>query len=166
MPKLEYTEDLNECPDGWIFEGTACFYFNTDKLKMNLTWVSAQSECENIGGHLAEPTTEKIQKFLYSEVTFIDAIGQHTDWWIGLSDISREGNWYWLYNQTALNFSSWRMGSPNSKFPNLDDCAILYSVDHSYDWLDVNCEDPNQSVPTSFICQKPNDGNEVTTSSK
>jgi len=151
------SNDVNRCPQGWIFEGNACFYFNTDYSKMNLTWVSAQGECDGVGGYLAEPATELEQEFLYSSITIIEGTGQRSNWWIGLSDISHEGNWYWQYKETALDFTSWKIGRPNTESSNLDDCALMYSNDESYDWLDVNCETPDSSVPTSFVCQKMND---------
>merc|ERR1711953_897621 len=72
-------------------------------------------------------------------------------------------SWYWQHNETALEFSSWVEGRPNSDSPNLDDCAIMYSDDHSYDWLDVNCERPASNVQISFVCQKINDGLTTTT---
>lgn len=155
---------VNECPDGWIYEGIACFYFNVDDSKVNLTWISAQGECEALEGHLAEPTTATEQEFLKSIVKILEVSDQRSNWWIGLSDTSHEGNWYWQYNETAVTFSSWLPGRPNPVSPNFDDCAILYTDDHSYNWRDVNCENPTISSPISFICQKANDG--VTTTTK
>ena len=67
-------------------------------------------------------------------------------------------SWYWQYNEMALSFSSWVIGRPNSDSPNLDDCVLIYSEDHSYDWLDVDCENTSLNAPVSFICQKFNDG--------
>jgi len=161
--KLNTSQNVIECPDGWIYEGRACFYFNVDDSKVNLTWTSAQGECEKMGGHLAEPITAEEQEFLKSISKIVEASDQRSNWWIGLSDTSHEGRWFWQYNETAVTFSSWVQGRPNSESPNFDDCAMLYSDDHSYDWQDVNCEDPSLSFPISFVCQKANDGITSTT---
>jgi len=158
LTSSKLSEKVNRCPEGWIFEGNACFYFNTDKSKMNLTWVSAQGQCDQIGGYLAEPASEVEQEFLYSVLKIIEGAGQRSNWWIGLSDISHEGNWYWQYNEMALSFSSWVIGRPNPDSPNLDDCVLMYSEDQSYDWIDVDCENPSLNAPVSFICQRINDG--------
>ena len=39
---------------------------------MNLTYISAQGECDAIGGYLAEPITDLEQEFLYSMATIIE----------------------------------------------------------------------------------------------
>ena len=41
-------------------------------IKMNLTWVSAQGQCDQIGGYLAEPASEVEQEFLYSVLKIIE----------------------------------------------------------------------------------------------
>jgi len=163
MTTYETSQTPNECPDGWIYVGRVCFYFNVDDSKVNLTWTSAQEECEALGGHLAEPTTATEQEFLKSIGKIVEATDKRSNWWIGLSDTSHEGRWFWQYNETAVTFSSWVQGRPNSESPNFDDCAMLYSNDHSYNWQDVNCQNPAISFPISFICQKANDGITTTT---
>merc|ERR1712126_68675 len=97
----------NECPEGWIFAGDICYYFNTEQSRMNLSWINAQAECENIGGYLAEPQIEGEQDFLKSMAKFIQETGQLSNWWIGLSDISNEGSWYWIHSEKPIVFSSW-----------------------------------------------------------
>ena len=41
-------------------------------LQVNLSWVGAQGECENLGGFLAEAKTWEENQFLQSEAVFIE----------------------------------------------------------------------------------------------
>ena len=41
-------------------------------VKMNLTWVSAQGQCDQMGGYLAEPASEVEQEFLFSILKIIE----------------------------------------------------------------------------------------------
>ena len=34
LTSSKLSEKVNRCPEGWMFEGTACFYVNTDKSKV------------------------------------------------------------------------------------------------------------------------------------
>ena len=36
LTSSKLSEKVNRCPEGWIFEGQACFYVNTDKSKVFL----------------------------------------------------------------------------------------------------------------------------------
>ena len=46
-------------------------------LKMNLTWVQAQSECEMVDGFLVEIYGKKEQKFLSTEIEFLEVYSIH-----------------------------------------------------------------------------------------
>jgi len=131
---------------------------------MNLSWIDAQTECEYLGGYLAEPSVELEQDFLKSIVRIIEDTTHHANWWIGLSDVSHESSWYWQHNVTPITFSSWVQGRPSNEKPNKDDCVVMFSGDQSYDWFDIECNDLSSSSPVSFICQKVNDG--ITTTTK
>ena len=39
---------------------------------MNLTWVGAEEQCDEMNSYLAEPSTELEQEFLYSIVNIIE----------------------------------------------------------------------------------------------
>jgi hypothetical protein len=37
-----------------------------------------------------------------------------TDFWIGLSDIAREGRWVWMTSGKSAEYTNWRAGEPNN----------------------------------------------------
>merc|ERR1712227_629809 len=90
------TAQEQECPADWFDAGSlGCYKFLDGKV--NLTWVEAQLACEQQGGYLAEPTTQLQMEFLAElallESSFVDV----AYWYIGLTDLGREGEFVWIH---------------------------------------------------------------------
>merc|ERR1719150_3019995 len=83
-----------ECPDDWFDAGSlGCFKFLEGKV--NLTWMEAQLACEQQGGFLAELA---LLEGSFTGVGF---------WYIGLTDLGREGDWTWLHSGPDLGDDLW-----------------------------------------------------------
>ena len=48
LQSSEMSEKVNRCPEGWIFEGDACFYVNTDDSKVISSKSFAPSNRSNL----------------------------------------------------------------------------------------------------------------------
>ena len=83
----------------YLFEDS--LYLLTEKP---LTWGEAQTEAQDLGGHLAAINSRREQIFLSSLF-----LGQRS--WIGLSDAGSEGNFTWTTGE-PVNFKKWNSGRP------------------------------------------------------
>ncbi|CAG2196897.1 unnamed protein product [Mytilus edulis] len=97
----------NGCPFGWTKYSLHCYYYSVSRK----TWTTAESTCEQFGGHLViiEDNDEDsfIQSFLNVSKTFAN------DWsssytWAGASDLAEEGNWLWVTGKPVGVFTNWR----------------------------------------------------------
>ena len=46
-------------------------------------------------------------------------------WYIGLTDLGREGEWMWIHNQADVKDEMWNMNRPNNKSRNSNDCVVM-----------------------------------------
>ena len=59
--------------------------------------------------------------------------GDQRHWWIGLTDQSSEGRWFWSYSLQVADFTSWGRNQPDDGFNG--DFGCLYSG-FDYLWSD------------------------------
>jgi len=152
-----------DCPGDWFDAGSlGCYRFLEGQV--NLSWVEAQLACERAGGYLAEPQTELQIEFL-SELAGLEAgftgIGY---WYIGLTDLGREGDWLWVHNEAQLESDLWSSSSPSNKTHNSDDCAVMVLKNSAVYWEDHSCTAPEVSHRTvAPVCQADTQDSVVTT---
>ncbi|XP_051262128.1 C-type lectin domain family 4 member E isoform X1 [Dicentrarchus labrax] len=125
-----------QCPEGWLHVGDQCYYFSTDKLD----WLKSRDSCADMGSHLTILHTMEQHDALEKEVRKIGGFDYH--FWIGLSDLEKEGDWRWVDN-TTLQHEYWDQLSsePDNHLSGGvygEDCATLNS--HSKTWFDVPCD--------------------------
>ena len=84
------------------------------------------------------PTTRKT--FTFNVVTM------ETNSWLGLNDISTEGNFTWA-DRGEGNFTAWAKTQPNNF--NEEDCVHALGLRYNYEWNDVKCSDCHQ-----YTCKK------------
>ena len=65
-------------------------------------------------------------------------------YWIGISDKDTEGTFKYASDASEVEFTSWRRGQPNNRWPKLDCTAFKNG-----EWNTANCE--NREFP--YICQ-------------
>jgi len=157
------TEAPVYCPDDWFdANDLGCFKFLESKL--NLTWVEAQEECEQVGGYLAEPITTRQAMFL-KELAILEAsftgIGY---WYIGLTDLGREGEWLWINAGISIEDSLWGTNKPSSKPKNREDCGVMVVKNNQFSWEDHKCQAPDVSNhPVAPVCQLATTASQTTT---
>jgi len=152
-----------DCPGDWFDAGSlGCYTFLDGRV--NLSWVEAQLACEKEGGYLAEPQTELQIEFL-SELAGLE--GSFTGigyWYIGLTDLGREGEWLWVHNDAQLVSDLWSSSSPSNKTHNSDDCAVMVLRNSAVYWEDHSCTAPEISHHSvAPLCQTDTEDSVATT---
>merc|ERR1711936_503648 len=150
------------CAPGWLQgpPGMGCLLMQTEAL----TWVDAAASCwrNYQGAHLVEIKNEEQQEFLRTTVSeFPD--NRVYGWWIGATDLNREGSWYWAHSLEPMDYSDWYPGEPNNQHEN-ENCAIIYGLAVAGwmpFWDDYHCSNSTYQGPSSqtwgslySICQK------------
>ncbi|KAM6910339.1 CD209 antigen-like protein C [Xenentodon cancila] len=125
-----------ECPDGWLQVEDQCFLLVTDRQNQS----SSTDKCKDIGAHLAILTTREQHEAVEKEGRRIG--GLYTNYWIGLSDTEKEGEWKWV-DKSTLKTPFWN-GPQSEPDNNLsggadgEDCVVVDS--YSQSWYDVPCD--------------------------
>lgn len=91
------------CPIGSTQGMTSdvCYYF----VKNSFTWLNAENDCIQRGGHLASITNS-------FESSFLRNLGQENSahmFWIGGTNILIPGSWNWM-DGMAFSYSNWAQG--------------------------------------------------------
>ncbi|KAI5212640.1 C-Type Lectin Domain Family 17, Member A [Manis pentadactyla] len=121
------------CPEGWLsFEGK-CYYFSQSPK----SWYEARMFCQENYSHLVIISSFAEQNFVAK------AHGSPRVYWLGLSDINREGDWRWL-DGSPVTLSFWGPEEPNNIQD--EDCA---SMDKGGTWNDLSCD-----KTTYWICER------------
>ncbi|XP_072544842.1 hepatic lectin-like [Salminus brasiliensis] len=119
-----------------------CYYFSTDKE----TWTASRDACVAVGGDLVIINTPE-------EKNFIKRLGtSNKDYWIGLTDAVKKGDWRWL-DGTKLSTRSiyWGEKQPDNRkgtykeYPGGEDCAVM----GNYYFWDEFCD----SMTYKFVCE-------------
>ncbi|XP_062321712.1 CD209 antigen-like protein E [Osmerus eperlanus] len=133
-----------ECPEGWIHLPDKCYKFSDKKLD----WLSSSQSCTTMGSHLTILHSKEQHDALEKEARRIGGSDYH--FWIGLSDLEKEGDWRWVDNTTLQNkyWDEWDSEPNNHQSGGLEgeDCVVLDSF--SLTWSDVQCENIYK-----YICQ-------------
>ena len=90
--------------------------------------------CENQSGRLAVINSEKTQKDIEAYLDKVDPEGDNY-FWIGLTDISHEGNFAWITDE-PVNYTNWLEGEPNNLGNNEHFAQLWIKVDHQRRWND------------------------------
>lgn len=84
---------------------------NTYHLLTESTWTAAQAEAITLGGNLITINDSAEQAWVFS--SFGSFGGTDRSLWIGLNDISQEGNFTWVSGET-VSYTNWFPGQPDS----------------------------------------------------
>ena len=103
--------------------------------------------CQNVGGKLVKIETDKENDFIKNEY-----LNTKDMYWIGLSDIDKEGEWKWTDGTGLTGYKKWKSGQPNNK--GHQDCEAILGGDynvghHNAEWNDLKC-----SKQLGYICKK------------
>ncbi|XP_044250758.1 collectin-11 [Drosophila takahashii] len=117
------------------FEQIGSKYFYIEKVTER-NWSSASKSCRNMGGHLADIKDQE-------ELNAIQAnLKKDTHYWLGINDLSKEGEFLSMPSGKEAPFLKWASGRPTQL--NTSNCVFLYNGE----MYDYPC---NYSF--RFICQ-------------
>jgi hypothetical protein len=108
------------------------------------SYFDARLQCSNAGGVLA-----RISNLDENSEAFA-LIDQSSGAWIGLNDISQEGQFIWEADGSILTFSNWNPPNPNND--GNEDCVVMGPfVDK---WADTPCQGVFGVNYLQAICQR------------
>lgn len=115
-------------------------------------WFEANEICHSLNMRLAtinsQEENDALGRFIRSTDKFSE---EFCAFWIGASDLAREGSFVWMGTGKPVAYSNWRSSEPNDGNGNEDCVVIAYrpSVKYWWNWNDFNC-----SEGISFICER------------
>uniref|UniRef100_A0A8C1BHM3 C-type lectin domain-containing protein n=1 Tax=Cyprinus carpio carpio TaxID=630221 RepID=A0A8C1BHM3_CYPCA len=134
----ELTAELLVFTDGWLYSNFS-FYFISLLKK---SWTESRRYCTERGADLIIINNREKQEFA-------KRFSNGNEFWIGLTDSDKEGNWKWVDGST-LTSGFWRSGEPNGK--NGENCVVSFSSG----WRDH----PSNNA-FRWICEKKTLSNEL-----
>ena len=123
------------CDSGWSYFSGYCYF--TSETCAN--WTTALSKCHQENSVLVNINNNE-------ENVFIQHRHNGAKSWLGLNDISVEGNFTWV-DRGDGNFTAWAKNQPNNYRE--EDCVHALGVKYNYEWNDVQCSDCHQ-----YTCKK------------
>ncbi|XP_002742048.2 salivary C-type lectin 1-like [Saccoglossus kowalevskii] len=133
-------------------ENSICFdciryqVFTKQSETGRLSWTAARSKCEELGGNLAMPHTQSINKDVRQFIFNNDLDDEvRNGLWIGLHR-NGEGNFEWVNPSINVDFTHWAGNQPNNH-RNEQHCVQLWKR-RSMKWDDAKC-----GVKKSYICE-------------
>jgi hypothetical protein len=123
----------------WTHYGNSCYkFFNISK-----SWYNASTSCQSENSFLV--TIEDISENQFVITTLTSSYS-----WIGLNDISQEGQFEWVSGSTS-SYRRWSPDEPNNVdiagYPPGEDCTHVYNS-KPY-WNDYPC-----LAPLPYVCEK------------
>ena len=111
----------------------------------------AKKECESLDSILVKVESRKENDFIKTKLLPTDKDGNY---WIGLSDSDKEGDWMWT-DETQLDFYGYKNWGPNqpNNHNNNEHCVLIRIKESDPDrygkWHDLRCSDNSK-----YICEK------------
>lgn len=123
----------------WTHYGNSCYkFFNISK-----SWYNASTSCQSENSFLV--TIDDISENQFVITTLTSSYS-----WIGLNDISQEGQFEWVSGSTS-SYRRWSPDEPNNVdiagYPPGEDCTHVYNS-KPY-WNDYPC-----LAPLPYVCEK------------
>ncbi|XP_062590373.1 galactose-specific lectin nattectin-like, partial [Saccostrea cucullata] len=104
------------------------------------SWTQARSHCQGIGANLASIHSDA------ESLQLLSIIGRLTaqDFWIGLNDREKEGDWQWS-DGTPLDYKKWLTSQPDN-WQGYENCATYRRTNRGFN--DLFCV-----TKLPFICK-------------
>ncbi|XP_077993991.1 macrophage mannose receptor 1-like [Glandiceps talaboti] len=130
---------VGSCDNDWQLHGDYCYYFGATPE----TFQDASDACQLLNSELVSILDADEQSFISGRLRYYDG-----DLWIGLHDVSNEGNFEWLDGST-LEFTNWAVDEPNN-YGEGEDCVEIYRGEDKYgEWNDQDC-----FLIREYVCKK------------
>ena len=99
-----------------------------------VNWTTALTKCRQENSVLVDVTNDE-------ENVYIQHRHNKEKSWLGLNDITTEGNFTWA-DRGEGNFTAWAKNQPNNF--NEEDCVHALGLRYNYEWNDVKCSNCHQ----------------------
>ncbi|XP_065278402.1 hepatic lectin-like [Emys orbicularis] len=138
------------CPCQWISNKGRCYNFSLNEL----SWDASRSSCQREQADLVVINDLEEQVFLSKRQ------GQ-LNYWIGLTDVAKEGSWKWV-DGTDLNQMEkfWYPSQPDNHQDKEDCVSLTAKQTPPHNWNDASCD-----APFHYICEKAADTLTISASS-
>ncbi|KAK4307133.1 hypothetical protein Pmani_021092 [Petrolisthes manimaculis] len=124
------------------------FYVNKEQ---KMSWTDSRQWCQDRGGDLAQPTgdlitfKQQVHQFILPYTVWVG----HEGVWMGGSDITSEGQWFWLSGTQLPNNFPWDGIQPDNT-GGIEDCLeIFYKRDGTTDFYN----DQVCTYRSYFVCE-------------
>ncbi|CAC5367186.1 unnamed protein product [Mytilus coruscus] len=129
------------CHTDWVVWRNTCFLFST----VQETWINAELHCRALHAALLEISDAETNTFVKDHLKSRDGV-TNTVYFIGATDIAKEGDWEWNGSKTLLDFTDWGSGQPDH-LNHTENCLALQGHTGGFQWHDYPCQGRHR-----FIC--------------
>ncbi|XP_041476506.1 uncharacterized protein LOC121424795 [Lytechinus variegatus] len=135
-PMVDPYEESNSCSSGWLQRGSYCYrpYHSFH------TWLDAETNCQNQGGHIATPTD--LDEYKYLRRIFRWAQRGVATFWVGLNDIEEEGTWKDAEGNDPV-YTNWKSGEPNG---GISENGVVMHIHSTNEYIDTTVQGGRQYV--------------------
>ncbi|XP_071171967.1 macrophage mannose receptor 1-like [Mytilus edulis] len=126
---------------GWLRFGNDCYFFGTN----GVDWFTANDDCKQRGSHLAKMYNNTLDEWLMTKKPTAQSY-----YWIGLTDMTNEGQFRWTIDNTTLTFSNWASTYGTAK--GSPDRSDVVAWGWSSGWFDYPATDKYGYVCQSRSC--------------
>nr|AAI50375.1 Zgc:171670 protein [Danio rerio] len=127
-------EERLRCERGWSGSGSRCFRF----FSRSVNWVTAERNCQSLGGNLASVHDQVENDFL------LTLVPGSTRCWIGGHDGEQDGQWLWS-DGSVYGYTNWCSGEPSG---GSEHCLEI-------NWTSNRCwNDQGCSTRMGYLCAK------------
>lgn len=141
--KTTFEENCGRCRQGWILLKSSCYYFSSRHVSNSKkNWLDSRADCISQGGDLLVIHNLEEQQLISDNFPkqSSSSMWWQNGFWIGLTDVLRQGTWVWVNNVTEVETMYWRSGQPERDGPQSGNCAAFYFyADSRKTWYNGNC---------------------------
>ena len=109
-----------------------------------MSWFAAKEHCEGEGGKLVEIDSEEENTALVDEINRRGFTDRNMNFWIGLNDLVKEGDWRLASSGLKPFYLNWHHDQPNNRGGNEHCARIRIGPDARWKdtWSVTNCNIP------------------------
>ena len=115
----------------------------------------AYKHCKAKGGKMVEIDSEEENTALVGEINRRGYTQMRMNFWIGLTDLGSEGNWWLSSSGLKPTYQNWHYGQPdNGRGYKEQDCARIrigqdFDISRKDTWSDINCKSTHVTLQLS-----------------
>jgi len=117
-----------------------------------MNWKDAYYHCKSMRGKLVEIDSEEENTALVDEINRKGYTRRNMNFWIGLTDLGFEGNWWLASSGLKPSYLNWHDGQPNGG--KTENCARIRIGPFSSwknTWSDINCQRTHMSSNDNIL---------------